>query len=149
MTDIFREALVPYTPQQMFDLVVHVAAFPDYFDWCERVEVKHIDANTLEGRLFVKYGALKTSFATRNTTEPPHVMTMTSIDGPFKSLDGVFRFTPLGDEDAPQGCKVSLALSFSMGNALLSAAIGLGFSKLADRMVDDFVKAAHKVYADG
>lgn len=146
MTQIHREALVPYTPKQMFDLVVDVEAFPNYFDWCERAEVKYLNDTTLEGRLFLKYGALRTSFATRNVLTEPSEMTLTSIDGPFKSLDGVFRFDPLGDEANPQGCKVTLELSFSMSNPLLGAAIGLGFGKLADRMVDDFVAVAHRHY---
>ena len=140
MSVIQRTALVEHSAARMFALVNDVAAYPRRFDWCESAQVLEQDEGRLVARLDLGYGALRTWFTTENTLKPPHHIDMQLKDGPFKKLHGRWQFHAL-DESA---CKVTLTLDFEPNNKLLAPAFAIGFQGLADRMVDDFVRAADR-----
>jgi ribosome-associated toxin RatA of RatAB toxin-antitoxin module len=140
MTTIRRSALVEHSAARMFALVNDVAAYPRRFDWCDNAEILASGENRLVARLELGLGALRTWFTTENTLSPPHHIDMHLRDGPFKRLEGRWQFHAL-DESA---CKVSLTLEFEPQNRLLGPALAIGFQGLADRMVDDFVRAADR-----
>ncbi|MGN2243037.1 type II toxin-antitoxin system RatA family toxin [Frateuria sp. GZRR33] len=141
MIEIRRSALVNYTPAQMFDLVNDVEAYPKRFAWCAGAQVLEREGDTLVARLDLRYAGLKQSFTTRNTTEAPRRLHMQLVEGPFRSLDGLWEFIPLGD----QGCKIAFALDFDYVG-LGATAIKLGFQALASKMVDDFGREARRAY---
>ena len=142
MIEIRRSALVKYSPAQMFDLVNDVEAYPKRFPWCAGAEVLERGDNMLVARLDLKFAGLRQSFTTRNTTEPPHRLHMSLVDGPFRSLDGVWDFIALGES----GCKINFALDFDYASKLGGAALKLGFQGLASRMVEDFCREAERTY---
>lgn len=143
MIEIRRSALVPFTPAQMFDLVTDIQAYPKRFSWCTGAQIlERPEDDVLVARLDLKFAGLRQSFTTRNTTEPPHRLHMALVDGPFRSLDGVWEFASLGED----GCKVSFALDFEYAGRFGSSAIKLGFQSLASKMVDDFAREARNVY---
>jgi len=140
---IRRHALVRYTPAQMFELVNDVEAYPTRFAWCAGAEiVAREDASTLVARLDLRFAGLTQSFTTRNTIDAPHRLHMHLVEGPLRTLEGEFTFTALGDD----GCKIALALDFEYAGFLTGQALRLGFQGLANRLVDDFCRAAVKIY---
>ncbi|MBN8726851.1 MAG: type II toxin-antitoxin system RatA family toxin [Xanthomonadales bacterium] len=143
MIEIRRQALVPYTPEQMFDLVNDVEAYPSRFSWCSaaRVVERQGDAE-LTARLDLSLAGIRHGFTTRNTLERPRHLRVRLVEGPLKTLDGDWHFDALGDT----GCRVRLALDFEVSGRLTGAALRLGFQVLASRMVDDFCVAARKTY---
>lgn len=141
MIEIRRSALVGYTPAQMFDLVNDVEAYPKRFSWCAGARVLEREGDALVARLDLKFAGLRQSFTTRNTVEAPRRLHMQLVEGPFRSLDGVWEFVPLGEH----GCRISLALDFDYVG-LGAGAIKLGFQGLATRMVDDFSREAKRTY---
>lgn len=161
---IHRQALVGFTPEQMFDLVNEVEAYPTRFGWCLGANVSEHDGEHLVARLDLRFAGVTQHFSTRNTLDRPHSIKMQFVDGPFNWLHGVWQFTPLGAGPlpvqagagnpgpaaaavAPVGCKVALDLDFEVSNRLAGFAFRLGLQKLADRMVDDFCAEARRVYA--
>ena len=140
MTTIQRSALVEHSAARMFALVNDVAAYPRRFEWCEAAQVLEQGEERLVARLDLGLGSLRTWFTTENTLAPPHHIDMQLKDGPFKKLVGRWQFHAL-DESA---CKVTLTLDFEPKNKLLGPAFAIGFQGLADRMVDDFVRAADR-----
>jgi ribosome-associated toxin RatA of RatAB toxin-antitoxin module len=140
--EIRRSALVKYSPAQMFDLVNEVEAYPKRFPWCAAAEILESQNNVLVARLDLKFAGFHQSFTTRNTVEPPKRLQMDLVDGPFRSLEGVWDFIALGDA----GCKVAFALDFDYAGRLGGTALKLGFQGLAGRMVSDFCREAERVY---
>ena len=138
MTRILRSALVPRSASRMFDVVNDVEAYPHRFGWCPDATVLDRDDDAIVVRLQLRFGAVSTTFTTRNRVERPHHIAMELVDGPFTALTGAWRFQPLGED----GCKVSLDLDFEMSGKVVGGALAIGFQKLADRMVDEFVRAA-------
>lgn len=142
MIEIRRSALVKYSPAQMFDLVNEVEAYPKRFPWCAGAEILERQQDVLVARLDLKFAGLRQSFTTRNTVERPRRLQMSLVDGPFRSLEGVWDFIALGEA----GCKVAFALDFDYAGRLGGGALKLGFQGLAGRMVDDFCTEAGRVY---
>lgn len=142
MIEIRRSALVKYAPEQMFDLVNNVEAYPKRFAWCVGADVASHDDNSLTARLDLRFAGMHQSFATHNTLQRPERIDMHLAGGPLRSLTGVWTFAPCGEH----GCKIGLDLSFEVANKLLGSALKLGFRSLADRMVDDFCAEAKRAY---
>lgn len=140
--EIRRSALVKYSPMQMFDLVNDVEAYPKRFAWCAGAEILERQGDVLVARLDLKFAGLRQSFTTRNTVDPPVRLQMSLVDGPFRSLEGVWDFIALGKA----GCKVAFALDFDYAGRLGGGALKLGFQGLAGRMVDDFCIEAERIY---
>jgi ribosome-associated toxin RatA of RatAB toxin-antitoxin module len=140
--EIRRSALVKYSPAQMFDLVNEVEAYPKRFTWCAGAKVLERQGDVLVARLDLKFAGFRQSFTTRNTVDPPKRLQMDLVDGPFRSLEGVWEFIALGDD----GSKVTFALDFDYAGRLGGSAMKLGFQGLAGRMVDDFCREAEHVY---
>ncbi len=142
MIEIRRSAMVKYSPAQMFDLVNEVEAYPKRFPWCVSAAILERGTDVLVARLDLKFAGFHQSFTTRNMVNAPERLQMSLVDGPFRSLEGVWSFSALGDA----GCKVAFALDFEYAGRLGGAALRLGFQGLAGRMVDDFCSEAERVY---
>ena len=140
MPRIERSALVEHSAARMFALVNDIPAYPRRFDWCDSAQVLESSPERMVARLDLGLGALRTWFTTENTLVPPHHIDMQLRDGPFRKLSGRWQFHAL-DESA---CKVTLTLEFEPKNKFLGPAFAIGFQGLADRMVDDFVRAADR-----
>ena len=142
MIEIRRSALVKYSPMQMFDLVNEVEAYPKRFSWCAGARIIERRENVLVAQLDLRFAGFRQSFTTRNTVDPPRRLKMDLVEGPFRTLEGVWDFVALGDA----GCKVAFALDFDYAGRLGGGALKLGFQGLAGRMVDDFCREAERVY---
>jgi ribosome-associated toxin RatA of RatAB toxin-antitoxin module len=90
--------------------------------------------------LTVRLAGVRLSFTTRNQVEPGRSIRLSLVEGPFSDLHGRWDFLPLA-EDA---CRVSLVLDFELAGRLLGSAMASGFRGFADRLVDDFVRAARQ-----
>lgn len=140
MPTIRRSALVEHSASRMFALVNDVRAYPRRFGWCDGAEVLEESEDRIVARLDLRAGGLSTWFVTENRTSPPHHIDLHLVQGPFRRLTGRWEFHSL-DESA---CRVTLTLDFEPASRLLAPAFALGFQTLADRMVDDFVRAADR-----
>ena len=142
MTIVAKSALVKFSARQMFDLVDDIESYPDFLPWCSGSRVIKREENIVEAELHISKAGLNKTFATRNQNEGYEKMSMTLLDGPFSSLDGVWDFMPLR-EDAS---KISLDLEFEMQGKIASMAFGSVFNQICNTMVSSFTKRAKQVY---
>lgn len=142
MKTVEKSVLIWFTAQEMFDLVVDVASYPAFLPWCDQTQIVATTDNGMTARIGMAFGGLHKSFTTQNTHIPGRQVQLELIDGPFKNLDGVWNFIPLGEE---QACRVELKLSYSF-DSMFGALVGPVFDKIASSLVDAFVKRAESVY---
>lgn len=142
MKTVEKSVLIWFTAQEMFDLVVDVASYPAFLPWCDQTQVLSTEEHGMTARIGMAFGGLHKSFTTHNTHVPGRQVQLQLIDGPFKHLDGVWNFIPLGEE---QACRVELQLSYSF-DSMFGALVGPVFDKIASTLVDAFVKRAEAVY---
>lgn len=142
MAIIEESVLIMYTPEQMFALVDRAEDYPKFLPWCCGVEVLDRTADKTAARIHVNYRGIRTHFATENSKESPHFMKLAFREGPFRHLDGSWRFTRLGDH----GCKVQFQLHYEFSNRLIEKALGSVFGHIVGTFVDSFVRRAHQIH---
>ncbi len=142
MATVQKSALIKYSAQQMFDLVDDISAYPDFLPWCAGSEIMLREGNIVEAKVQIAKGGFKNAFATRNISQSAESIAMSLLEGPFSSLEGVWRFLPLR-EDAS---KISLDLEFEMNGVLANLAFGTVFNQICNTMVTSFTDRAKQVY---
>ena len=142
MRAVTRTAIVPYTPQQMFDLVADVERYPEFLPWCTDAQLLARNERELTGRIAISQGPLNVSFTTRNELDEPRWMSMDQVEGPFSELHGEWSFGAIGDE----GSRVTLDIRFGFSSSVKDLLLGAVFEQTCNRLVDAFVSRARKVY---
>jgi ribosome-associated toxin RatA of RatAB toxin-antitoxin module len=142
MRQVERSALVPYTPAQMFALVQDIEGYPQFVPWVSAAQViSRTDAEVI-GQLEMERSGLREKFTTRNVLLPPNRMDLKLVDGPFKVLEGVWSFEPIGEK----GTRIGLNIRFEFANPMLSLMLSRTFEKSCAQLVDAFVARARTVY---
>jgi ribosome-associated toxin RatA of RatAB toxin-antitoxin module len=139
---IIRSALVPYTQQEMFDLVSDVDTYPQFLPWCSGARTLSHGDDEVKARIDFSVSGVSKSFTTRNRHVGSEAILMQLVDGPFSQLEGSWRFEPLGDA----GCKISLNLEYDFSSRMVSMVTGPVFNKIANSLVDAFRQRAVEVY---
>lgn len=142
MRRVQRSALVPYPAADMFALVNDIEAYPQFLPWCRAAQILTHTADTLTASIEVARGGFHKAFTTRNTLEPAQHIRMTLVEGPFRTLDGVWQFTALGED----GCKVNLDVQFEFSSRVLDLMAGPVFEHICNTLLDAFVKRAGELH---
>jgi len=142
MAVVHKSVFLGFSAEQMYALVANIEDYPKFLPWCSGVEVSERNENTVAATLDVQYHGVKQSFTTLNENTPPATIKMALLNGPFKSLDGVWTFTFLRAD----ACKIELDLHYEFSNRMLEQIIGPVFGVIANSMVDSFCKRAETVY---
>ncbi|MDR1646800.1 MAG: type II toxin-antitoxin system RatA family toxin [Zoogloeaceae bacterium] len=142
MAQVEKSVLIPHSAQEMFDLVDRCEDYPQFLPWCSQTECKFRDTQTTVGTLHINYHGVKAHFTTENTKVAPEQMTIKLVEGPFRKLEGSWRFRPLR-EDA---CKIEFILYYEFSSKLLEKFIGPVFSHIANTLVEAFVKRVEQIH---
>jgi ribosome-associated toxin RatA of RatAB toxin-antitoxin module len=142
VSNISKQLIVPYSANQMFDLVVNIEHYPSFLPWCGGAQVFKKTDHELDGTITIAYKGLSQSFRTHNHHEHPTRMTMNLVDGPFTHFCGQWQFTDI----AGGGCQVHFKLDYAFKNFLLKMTVGSVFETIAKTLIDSFVQEAHKRY---
>lgn len=142
MPVVTKSALVPYTTSQMFGLVNDVESYAEFLPWCR--SGRWISKSDREqcAEIEVARAGIHQKFSTCNRTFGSERIEIHLHKGPFRKLEGVWTFSPLGEA----ACKVQLRLEFEFAGKLISAAFGSVFNHIASTLVDAFCKRAEEVY---
>ena len=142
MAKVQKSVLAGYSASQMFDLVDSVERYPEFLPWCGGTDLLQRDENLTVATIRIDYLQVKQSFTTENAKQAPHSMTLSLKEGPFRSLEGGWRFIELNQS----ACKIEFHLSYEFSSKLLESVVGPVFSKIADNFVDAFIRRAEKIY---
>jgi len=138
---------LPYSAQQMYDLVADVAQYPKFLPWCAAARVRKTtdagDSQVMEADLVISFKVFRERFGSRVTLWPQrHSIDTQYLDGPFRYLKSTWDFS-----DTDQGCDVSFFVDFEFKNAILQGIIGVVFNEAMHRIVRAFEKRAADLYA--
>jgi ribosome-associated toxin RatA of RatAB toxin-antitoxin module len=142
MPEVNRSVLVSRTPEQMFALVDAVERYPEFLPWCGGASVSFRDETRTRATINISYRGIKQNFTTENTKRAPAEMQIRLVEGPFRELDGQWRFTALGE----RGCKVEFRLRYEFSSRILAKLLGPVFGFIANSFVEAFVKRAERLH---
>ena len=142
MAQVQKTVLIHHSASRMYALVDYVKKYPEFLPWCGGVDlIKQDDASTV-ATLHIDYHGLHQKFTTENLKTFPSLMEIKLKDGPFKHLEGVWRFIELNEN----ACKIEFMLNYEFTNIIIEKIISPVFSHIANTFVDGFVARADVVY---
>jgi coenzyme Q-binding protein COQ10 len=133
--------IVPYRPEQMWDLVADVDRYPQFLPWCVAARVRERSETVQLAEMTIGFGPFRESFSSRNELARPRSIKVHCVRGPFRYLENVWSFEP-----HPRGCKIDFWVDFEFRSRILRAAIGVVFNEATRRMVNAFQRRARQVY---
>ena len=148
MKHVKKSVLLWYSPHEMYALVTAVQDYPAFLPWCSRAELLETRDDGITARLHLSYLGVKQAFTTRNTNTPDEAVELALVDGPFKTLAGMWRFVPVPATEGAnaKACKIEFDLRYAFAGGALEALISPVFDRIANTFVDSFVKRAEQVY---
>jgi ribosome-associated toxin RatA of RatAB toxin-antitoxin module len=142
MALVEKSVLIEYSAERMHSLVSDVERYPDFLPWCSGAHVETREDGVVCASLSIDYHGIKQSFKTENRSSPPQRIEIRLVSGPFRQLDGEWRFTAL----APQACKIEFRLHYEFSNRLLEKLVGPVFKHIANSLLDAFLRRAQQLY---
>lgn len=144
MNKVEKTVLVMHSAKEMFTLVDTVEDYPHFLPWCGGVDVLERTDTTTSATLHINYHGIKQQFTTTNSKVFPDSMDIALKNGPFKHLEGDWRFIAL----RPDACKIEFRLNYEFANSFLEKLISPVFHHIASTFVDSFVSQADIIYAN-
>jgi coenzyme Q-binding protein COQ10 len=133
---------LPYTPQQLFDLVADVERYDEFLPWVVAVRVRSSSETETVADLVVGFNAFKERFTSRVTKERPSRIVVDYIEGPLKYLKNEWRFTP----DPSGGTELCFSVDFAFKSRIFEALAGQMFDRALRRMTSAFEQRAAALY---
>lgn len=147
MKTVTKSVLIWYSPSEMYRLVTDVDQYPKFLPWCDRARVLSSDATGMLAEISISLAGIRQTFTTRNQHIPDRQVTIKLVNGPFSRLDGQWNFVPVGG-GTERACRVELTLHYGFNSVTLGKLVGPVFDKIADSMVEAFVRRAKQVYGE-
>lgn len=133
---------LPYTPEQMFDLVADVRSYEKFLPWVSAIRVRSDSATEMVADMIVGFKGLSESFTSRVHKERPHSVHVDYLDGPLKHLSNDWKFRP----DGEGGVLIDFEVDFAFKNRLFEMLAGQVFDKALRKMIGAFEARAKQLY---
>jgi coenzyme Q-binding protein COQ10 len=135
---------LPYTAEQMFDLVAAVERYPEFLPWCTAARIRSRENGLMIADMAIGFRMIRERFTSRVVLDRPQAIDVAYADGPFKHLTNRWRFLPM-----PEGCEIDFFVDFEFRSKLLEKMIGLLFDEACRRMISAFEARAKALYGAG
>lgn len=136
-----EQRVLPYTPEQLFELVADVARYPEFLPWCVASRIRSRDGDVFFADLVIGFKMVRERFTSKVTLIRPDRVDVTYTEGPFKHLNNHWRFKP-----HPNGTELDFYVDFEFRSKLLQTMIGALFNEAVKLMVSAFEKRAKQLY---
>ena len=144
MHTLKRNALVPHTQRQMFELVNNIEDYPRFLPWCHSSQIISRTDKEVVATLEVRWKGMQKGFTTRNMLTPFDRIQIELVNGPMHRMDAMWDFIPL-DEKA---CKITLDMEFEFTGHFIDRLFQPVFQHIANTFVDAFCKRAVELYGN-
>lgn len=136
-----EDRFLPYTPEQMFDMVADIGRYAEFLPWVQATRITGRAGNVVTADMVVGFKMVRERFTSRVTLDRPQALHVEYVSGPLKYLRNDWRF-----EAAPGGCTVHFAVDFEFASRLFEKLAGVFFGEAFRRMVASFEKRAGDLY---
>jgi len=142
MPGIHEVRRLPYSAEQMFDLVADVGRYGEFLPWVVATRVRSNTETELVADMLVGFKHLREKFTSRVEKDRPRRIEVHYLDGPMQDLDNRWLFTPTPDG----GCEIDFCVDFTFRSSVFEALAGQYFDRAFRKMVAAFDTRAHALY---
>lgn len=133
---------MPYTPEQMFDLVSGVEKYPQFLPWCISCKITRREKDVFYADLIIGYKMFREKFGSKVTISRPDHVHVEYLSGPMKYLSNHWRFI----EEKDGTCTIDFYVDFEFRNPVFQKLMGVFFNEIVRRMVAAFETRANQLY---
>lgn len=133
---------LPYSPEQLFDLVADVKRYDEFLPWVTAVRVRSSSETEMVADLIVGFSAFRERFTSRVKKDRPNAITVDYVEGPLKFLHNEWRFEPAEDG----GTNLHFAVEFAFRSRIFEAVAGQVFGRALRKMTSAFEERAAALY---
>lgn len=134
--------ILPYTPEQLFDLVADVGRYQEFLPWVAATRIRENSKDAMVADLVVGFKALKETFTSKVHKTRPCEIEIDYVEGPLKFLHNSWKFKAV-----PEGTEVDFCVDFAFKNRIFEALAGQMFDRALRRMIGAFEERAAQLYA--
>ena len=145
MLSYVEQKKLPYSPEQMFDLVAAVDQYQEFAPWCVASRINKWEGNSVfYADLIVGYKLFREKFSSKVFLDAPREITIEYQKGPLKNLTNHWIFS-----EGPNGsCVIDFSVEFEFKNKALQSLATMFFNEVVKRMIGAFEARAHQVYGE-
>lgn len=136
-----EKKILPYSQDQLFDMVADVRRYPEFLPWCVGARIISRTDSELIADLTIGFKMFRETFRSQVTLERPGHVHVRYLTGPFRYLNNHWRFNPVAN-----GTEVDFFVDFEFKSRLLQAVIGTVFNEAVRLMVRAFERRALVLY---
>lgn len=144
MVGIRETRRLPYSAEQMFDLVADVKRYGEFLPWVIATRVRSDTETEMVADMVVGFKAIRETFTSRVSKDRPREIAVHYVDGPLSDLDNVWTFREIDEHT----CEIDFCVDFEFRNKVFQALAGQYFDRAFRRMVEAFEARAHKLYGN-
>ena len=134
--------LLPYAPEQLFDLVADIERYPDFLPWCLGARIRERRGDTVVADLLIGFKMVRERFTSTVVLDRARRIDVTYSEGPFRYLRNHWVF----ERGADGGCRIDFFVDFEFRSRMLQTLIGALFGEAVRRMVAAFETRARQLY---
>src|SRR6478735_12446411 len=136
-----EQRFLPYTPDQLFELVADVKRYDEFLPWVTAVRVRSSSETEMVADLIVGFGAFRERFTSKVLKHRPDAITVDYVEGPLKFLHNEWRFEP-----AEGGTNLWFSVDFAFRSRIFEAVAGQVFDRALRKMTNAFEQRAAALY---
>ena len=133
---------LPYSPEQMFDLVADVQSYQEFLPWVSAIRVRSHSETEMVADMIVGFKGLRETFTSRVHKKRPDHVHVDYVDGPLSHLTNDWRFR----SDGEGGVLIDFQVDFAFKNKLFEMLAGQVFDKALRKMIGAFETRAAPLY---
>ena len=137
-----EKKVLPYSQEQLFNLVADVAKYPEFLPWCVAARIRRREGDVFWADLMIGFKMVREKFTSKVTLTAPNRVDVVYSDGPFKYLNNHWIFEPTADG----GTMIDFYVDFEFRSKVLQTLIGALFNEAVRLMVSAFEKRARQLY---
>ena len=136
------ERLLPYSAEQLFDVVADIERYPEFLPWWQAARVRERGATNLSVVNTVAIGPLRMQFPTEARLDRPRRLEVSSHEPPFECFRLGWQFSP----QSGGGCRVVLETQLQMRSVMLQVLLERATRGLVTDVLAAFEARARALY---
>lgn len=145
MLSHFEQKELPYSAEQMFDLVAGVDKYNEFAPWCVASRINRWEGDSVfYADLVIGYKVFRERFSSKVILDRPNEVLIEYQKGPLKNLKNQWLFKDIGNGS----CIIDFSVEFEFKNVALQALANMFFNEVVKRMVGAFEVRAREVYGE-
>jgi coenzyme Q-binding protein COQ10 len=137
-----EKRIVPYSSEQLFDLVMDIEKYPEFLPWCQAARINEQGKNSLSADVVIGYKMFREKFSSRVHYKRPKEIEVEYLKGPMRHLHNKWVFRDIRGGQ----CEVDFYVDFSLTSKIFEKIVDQFFQRALVKMINAFEVRALELY---